>query len=201
MATSVAALFNGISPVHMNMAQFWHYSVYCGLAARTLAQRCKLSDSERLFVEGLLCDIGHLVIYEKVPQLAEQAMAKSKKEGSPLFQMERSLIGCDYAQVGAVLMEGWNLPSSLQNSVRYHTQPMQASANNLEISLVHIARLMASAIDTGQPVDQVQLRVDAEAWQTTGLEAEQIAEVHAHADQDTLAVVNSLFSNMAKAAS
>lgn len=197
LATSVAALFKGISPVHMNMAQFWHYSVYCGLAARAFAKCCKLMDSERLFVEGLLCDIGHLVIYEKVPQLAEKAMAKSKKEASPLFSAERTLIGCDYAQVGAVLMRGWNLPQSLQNSVRYHTEPTLAPRDNLEVSLVHIARLMASAIDSGQPLERVQLRVDAEAWQNTGLAVEHISEVHERADEDTLAVVNSLFSNLA----
>jgi len=94
-------------------------------------------------------------------------------------------------------MQGWNLPLSLQNSVRYHTEPMLASHDRLEVSLVHIARFMASAIDTGQPLERIQLRVDTEAWQNTGLTVEQISEVHEKADQDTLAVVNSLFSNMA----
>jgi HD-like signal output (HDOD) protein len=198
LATSVTALFNGISPVHMNMAQYWHYSVYCGLAARALAECCQISDSERLFVEGLLCDIGHLVIYEKVPDLAEKAMANTEKDGSPLYLEERALIGCDYAQVGAALMQGWNIPSSLQNSVRYHTEPALAAEDNLEISLVHIARLMASAIDSGHAMDQVQLRVETQVWQSTGLKVEHIIAVHERADQDTMAVVNTLFSNLAK---
>jgi HD-like signal output (HDOD) protein len=200
LATSVAALFNGISPEHMNMGQYWHYSVYCGLAAQALGKCCHLNDSERLFVEGLLCDIGHLVIYENVPELAEQAMAKSQHDGSPLYCAERALIGCDYAQVGAALMQGWNLPVSLQNSIRYHTEPAEASENNLEISLVHIARLMAAAADKGQDIDKDLLLIDPLAWKLTGLNDESIQSVHQQTDQDTIAVVNSLFSSTSAAA-
>jgi HD-like signal output (HDOD) protein len=195
LATSVAALFNGISPEHMNMGQYWHYSVYCGLAAQALGKCCHMEESERLFVEGLLCDIGHLVIYEKVPELAEQAMADSQRDGTPLFRTERAVIGCDYAQVGEALMQKWNLPVSLQNSIRYHTEPAEASENNLEISLVHIARLMAAAADTGQEIDKDLLLIDPLAWRLTGLNDESIRSVHQQADQDTIAVVNSLFSH------
>ena len=101
-------------------------------------------------------------------------------------------------KVGAALMQQWNLPPNLQNSVRYHTEPALAAEDNLEISLVHIARLMASAIDSGQAVDQVQLRVEAQVWESTELNAEHIMAVHERADQDTMSVVNSLFSNLVK---
>jgi HD-like signal output (HDOD) protein len=200
LATSVAALFNGISPEHMNMGQYWHYSVYCGLAAQALGKCCHLNDSERLFVEGLLCDIGHLVIYEKAPELAEQAMAESQRDGTSLYRAERALIGCDYAQVGAALMQRWNLPVSLQNSIRYHTVPAEVSENNLEISLVHIARLMAAAADKGQDIDKDLLLIDPLAWKLTGLNDESIMSVHQQTDQDTIAVVNSLFSSSSAAA-
>ncbi len=198
LATSVTALFHGMTPARMNMGRFWHYSVYCGLAARELARRSQLLDGERLFVEGLLCDIGHLVIYEKVPELAEQAMAITQRDGTPLFHAERAVIGCDYAQVGAALMEGWNLPAAMQLCVRYHIEPAETSECSLEASLIHIARLMASAADAGQDIEQNQLPVDPLAWQLTRLDAECIPLIHQQMERETLAVVNSLFSSSAK---
>lgn len=193
LATCVVALFNGISFARMNMGRFWHYSVYCGLAARELAKCSQLLDGESLFVEGLLCDIGHLVIYEKVPELAEQAMADAQRGGTPLFQAERAVIGCDYAQVGEALLRAWNLPAKMQLCVRYHIEPSETPEYGLEVSFIHIARLMALAADAGQVIGHNQLPVAQLAWQLTGLNDECITAVHQQVDQDTIAVVNSLF--------
>ncbi|MCP4410793.1 MAG: HDOD domain-containing protein [Gammaproteobacteria bacterium] len=193
LATSVTALFKGMTPDHMNMARFWHYSVYCGLVARDLAKYCKLAESERLFVAGLLSNIGHLVIYEQLPDLAEQALENSLRDGTPLYQAERSLIGCDYAQVGAALIQSWSLPAVLRDSILYHIAPEQATENTLLVSLVHIARLLAAAADAGQSPEQILSLVAPQAWDITELDTDTITTVHQQADIDTISVVNSLF--------
>lgn len=85
--------------IDLNVA--WRNSVYCAVASRLLASRCNVLDCERLFVEGLLHDIGHLVMYAKIPALASEALVRSRNEGTELFRVERKLIGVDYAEVGA----------------------------------------------------------------------------------------------------
>jgi HD-like signal output (HDOD) protein len=74
LAVSVTKAFSGLSQQVMNMSIFWANSFFSGLAARELARKCFLVDSERMFVEGLLRDLGHLLIYQYIPEQAEQAM-------------------------------------------------------------------------------------------------------------------------------
>ncbi|QYZ65789.1 MAG: HDOD domain-containing protein [Gammaproteobacteria bacterium (ex Lamellibrachia satsuma)] len=61
LAASVAQSFTNISNEVMDMERFWRTSVVCAITSRELASLCSSSDGERLFVCGLLHDIGHLV--------------------------------------------------------------------------------------------------------------------------------------------
>lgn len=183
LATSVTRAFKGISSRVMNMEAFWRNSIYCGMLSRQLAIRCNVLDSERLFVEGLLRDIGHLILYQKVPELAEEALRRSRQEGKPLFRLERELLGFDYADVGGELLRSWKLPTSLQEAVRYHTEPSRAREFPLEASIVHIADLIATPAGANEDADQLTLRVDPVAWRATGLSEESIDAVRQEVDQ------------------
>ena len=178
LATSVATAFSGLSPKVMDMDTFWRNSVYCGVAARLLATRCNVLDSERLFVEGLLCDIGHLIMYQRIPELAEQALVQARKNKMLLYSAERELIGFDYAQVGGILMRDWNLPPSLQESVHLHPVPSEATNYPLETAIVHIARTMVTGVDAGDSPEAWAGAVHPVAWQTTGLSDEAFASIH-----------------------
>ena len=101
LATSVASAFRGISPQLMNMRKFWHKNAYRALIAQGLASQDHRFDGERFFVEGLLSDIGHLVMYLRLPQAAEKALLRSQETGAPLHRVEREVLGFDYAEVSA----------------------------------------------------------------------------------------------------
>ena len=44
----------------------------------------------------------------------------------PLVEVEREILGLDYARVGATLMHQWQLPESLIESTEYHPEPLRA---------------------------------------------------------------------------
>ena len=153
----------------MDMRLFWKKSVFCGLVARELAKRCNLVDSERLFVEGLLRDIGHLVMYEKMPDQSQKAIVRSQGESQPLFQIERELIGFDFAQVGALLMEEWNLPLNFQESIRFHTEPGNTEVYPLETGILHIAGIIADWSLSEVPITEWISYISPVAWAATNL--------------------------------
>ena len=107
LAVSVTKAFSGLDQQVMNMNIFWANSFFCGLAARELARQCFLIDSERMFVEGLLRDLGHLLLYQHFPEQAEESMKTSASTGEPIHVTEQKLIGFDYAQVGKALVDTW----------------------------------------------------------------------------------------------
>ena len=177
LATSVAEAFDGLTVQGVDLAAYRRQSVYSGVTARSLAGRGNVLDLERCFVEGLLSDIGHLVMYTVEPEKALQAQQEAKELGETLISAERRLLGCDYIQVGAALLESWRVPESLQNAIRYQRTPDQAKDAKLGASLLNIAGILNRA-HMAQPQQEPALDLIADtAWQVTRLTPEDVLEV------------------------
>ena len=193
LATTVAEAFSGIPSELISMQDFWSNSIRCGLLCRRLAQECNVLDSERLFVEGLLHDVGHLIMYQGLPEASAAALLESQQQDKPLFLVERELIGCDYAQVGFALMRSWHFPPGLIESVRYQNEPARAEDFPLEVAIMHIAvRLKQHAIAEAEATGGMP-RIDAAAWQVTGLAQEVIEPVCAAAAEQLATTIDMLF--------
>lgn len=149
LATSVAHSFSGIDPKLYDVSNFWNNSVFCALVAQQLSKVCGLEQPERLFVAGLLSNLGHLILYQSVPQETQRAQRLSLEQLRPLVEIERELLGLDYARVGAMLMRQWQLPESLIESTEYHPEPLRAQRDPLATAIVHTAALMAQARSNG----------------------------------------------------
>jgi HD-like signal output (HDOD) protein len=139
MAASAAEVFSKIPPNLIDMAAFWQHSVYTGLIARNLANRCNVLHSERLFTAGLLHDVGRLLMLMKMPEETGKAAALHLESKEEICGIERKLAGFDHAQVGEALLSHWNMPDNLCHSVLFHHDPASATDAHLEASIVHIA--------------------------------------------------------------
>ena len=139
LAASAAEVFSRVPGELIDMATFWQHSVYCGLVARHLAQRCSVLHSERLFTAGLLHDVGRLLMLMKLPENTAQAESLRILSKKDVCELEQELIGFDHAEVGNALLQHWNMPSNLCASVLYHHNPREAHDAHLEAALLHIA--------------------------------------------------------------
>jgi len=147
LVTSVANSFEGMSNEVMDMQRFWRQGVRRAITGRELAVLCNVLDGERLFVAGLLCDIGHLYIYQLAPQKAQQAIELAQVQGIPLYKAEQAVLGTDYAQVGAELMRRWQLPQSLWEPTECHVEPTGSQEYELFTSLMHIAVHLTDGVE------------------------------------------------------
>lgn len=172
LASSVAEAFARMQPDMMGVKKFWRGSVLRGLSATALAREGALVDLGRVFTEGLLSDLGHMVLYTKCPELAVQALAQTRDTPWELAQAETALIGCNFAQVGGALTDAWKLPPCFGESIRHQVAPYDAGAYTLEASLLHVAGFMAHAEASGESRDGLLAHIDPYAWQHIGLEPE-----------------------------
>ncbi len=74
LVTSAAEIFTGIPADLVDMTEFWRYSVTTGIIAKALSTRCNVLPGERLFVMGVLHDIGRLVIYLRLPEQSRDVL-------------------------------------------------------------------------------------------------------------------------------
>ncbi len=142
-ATTVGRTFSGMPIQLMDVPMFWRKSVLCALLAGKIATSCGLDDSERFFIEGLLRDIGHLVLYQTVPQRAQSALIEAGYLGTSLAEVEQSNIGCDFAEVGAELIRSWCMPVQIEQAIRCQLSPNDAGEFILHASIVHLAGAVA----------------------------------------------------------
>ena len=184
--------FSGIPDSIINLSAFWRSCIYCGIVARLLAKKCRLPASERLFTSGLLHEIGHVVMYTKIPELAQQILLESEQTAEPVFKREREILGFDYAQLGRELMQLWHLPESYQTITEFHLEPEKATRFQVETAIVHLARHIVLAEEPDGEAGNKQPAVSPEIWQMTLLteniadEVQSIAKLHVDEVMDSL---------------
>lgn len=194
LATSIMNLFKGIPEDLVNMESFWRHSVACGLTAKILAtyRRCEMN-VERFFAAGIIHDIGRLIIYKKIPETAKEMILRCKTNRELLFLVEKEVIGFDHADLGRVLVQFWNLPPSLEEVVAYHHSPREARRYPVETAVVHIADIIAHAMQFGKSGEQYIPPIDEKAWELIGVPTSVLSPTMDQLEREIKDVVQSLF--------
>lgn len=174
VAVSAVKSFSAIPNDVVNMDTFWRHSIYCGILARLLAKRCHVLHTERLFIAGLLHDIGSLVIYNRAPDIAKRILEIAEGDEEKVFNAELQELGFSHAELGGELLKEWTLPESLQEAVAFHHQPGRAKGGKLEAAIVHIANVLANQSELGafSEVKVLPVEIDDAAWAAVGLDPE-----------------------------
>jgi len=177
LATSAAQAFRSISTKLIDMESFWQHSVRAALAARGLAEASLSSHGERVFLSALMHDIGKLVLYHQFPA-ASTRILETVRAGEALDGAEEAAFGFTHADVGALLLERWNLPAALTMPVRFHHRHDEAVEFRQEAALLHLGNQMAHSMDgDGTVIKPSMLDVTSEAWEQAGCSLAAINQV------------------------
>lgn len=176
LAISVSAVraFSKIPVQLINMDTFWRHSLFCGIIARYLAKRCGILHPERLFVAGLLHDIGELVLFARAPEKTRDLMLVAEGEENVLAYAEQQEFGFNHADLGGLLATLWQLPETLVESISYHHTPFDAVCSKQQAAIVKIADILADRSELGalfesQRHQGAPLEIDNSLWRVTGL--------------------------------
>lgn len=172
IAASAIEMFSAVPEASLNKVRFWRHSLYCGVIARLLAEQCNVLHSERLFVAGLLHDIGKLIIAQRLPDVTKQILEEVQLCQRPEIEIEKAILGFTHAEVGCELMTAWNMPEALINSVSHHHAPQAAENGVMETCLVHIANCLTDEAENGLDMKSPVMikEVQPFAWEMTGLD-------------------------------
>jgi len=143
LAVSVVKAFNHLPSTLMDMQQYWRDSIRCGILARILGTQLGKKSSSTLFTAGLLLDIGCLIIYIRLPEVATKILLEASRQQRPRQDMESQILGFDHARVGAELMDYWRLPAYLKEVVAAHHRPQLAENYPDDAMLLYQAQQLA----------------------------------------------------------
>ena len=198
-ATTIGRRFSGMTTEVMDLSAYWRKSILCALMAAKIAKACGIRDSERFFIDGLLRDIGHLVLYQTLPLRAQAALIEAGNLGTSLADVEQASIGCDYAEVGAELIRSWGMPPQIEQAIRHQLNPHAAGEHILNASIVHLAGVVADQRELSPSHTGQDLSFDPYAMQLTGFNIDEQPVLLREA-QDQLQETLALFGPPAMAA-
>lgn len=173
LAVSAIKSFSSLPTALVNIDTFWRHGIFTGLIARDIARQCRILHPERLFVAGLLHDIGSLVLYTKKPEeMADLLLIADGDEGI-LHQAELDALGFTHADLGGALAHTWLLPDALQEAITYHHLPAYAQDARIETAIVHLAEALANQSEIGAFCENPgENLIDPAVWEILGISAE-----------------------------
>ncbi len=165
LAVSVVGLFKGIPEDLITMELFWKHSIACGLTARILATSQRETNLERFFVSGILHDIGRLVMFINAPGPSREMIEVCRSEGRLLHDVERERLGFDHGEVGGSLLRAWKIPARVAEPVEFHHRCSRAGQYPRETAILHLADLIAHALEFGSSGEVLVPQLDHQAWE------------------------------------
>lgn len=169
LATTVLDMFDGIPWEHENMSSFWQHSIRCSVIARIFATYRREPNVERFFVDGLLHDIGRLVMLMQLGEDYWDIVIYARENNLPYDVAERKVLGFDHCEVGGMLLKRWELPQHMVDAARYHRQPKKNGYACIDASVMHVADVLANVCMVAEGHDAVIPDLDEKAWAALGL--------------------------------
>ncbi len=143
LAAIVIDKFSGFPSDLVSMGDFWSRNLRCALIAQGIDRHLGKQFSESIFICGILHNIGQLVLFQKLPELAKgvKLMLQSTDDSTTAdeIRLENNIIGFDHFAVGAALTELWKLPQDITDSIRLHPYPDSIDNNFKIASIVRVA--------------------------------------------------------------
>ena len=177
MLTVARRLFTGIPADLMDLRRFWQDATGTGVYAGILGRMNNLLHAERVFVMGVLHDIGLLALCQTLPVQAREALFIADGDPDVLPEAERELLGYTHEEVGAALLARWHLPHSICQVAGFHHQPDRAFEFPLEVSIVHVAASIAAGDRLARSDAEILVRVNPLAIDLVSLTEQRLAAI------------------------
>ncbi len=132
--------------------RIFNHSVSVGFISKLLSDNLKLSISDEVVINGMLHDLGYMVLNRFFSDKYEDVLKRMEKEES-LLEAEKAVLDFSHADIGAWLADKWNLPASVSDAIRHHHTPSLAKKNSKSAAVIHIADYLTTR-DIQGPIDK-----------------------------------------------
>jgi HD-like signal output (HDOD) protein len=149
---------------------FCRHSLSRAIAAEHLAERTKLVDTGLAYTAGLICTAGKLAIAYACGEWFGPIRERQQADGCTWIEAERAVLGYDYAQAGARLLQVWRFPASLVAAAEFQLKPAGAPEELRPLlAVLHAAQYLATAMGAGVTEDGFLYEINGEFLTAFGI--------------------------------
>ena len=182
LCSQACSQFDRDKPLPFSIDRLWTHSMAVGERARRIAllQTHQPEMADEAFTAGLMHDIGILVLAANLPDAYQELWQSLPQRSTPLWQLEKEVLGASHAEIGAYLLARWGMPITLIEAVAYHHEPARGIQDGFTVlTAVHGADAIVSEETAGcetsvlpaldEPyLESLGLRERVEIWRKCG---------------------------------
>jgi HD-like signal output (HDOD) protein/signal transduction histidine kinase len=127
------------------LTAFWRRSLISANFAHILANLTSYRAPEEAYLSGLLMDLGQLILLNRHSQQYLDVWTSASGDRDLLAQ-EQEHFGTTHAELGADLIESWELPGFMADAVRYHHE-----AGSQILDAQHLVKIVNLASQLSTP--------------------------------------------------
>ena len=162
-----------LSSYGITAKDYWSASVAAALVMESLAKPAGLHP-ENAYTLGILHAIGRVLINRIIE---EKGFAIFWDGHQPIEEWERSALGFDYAEAGAVLLEHWRFPAATYDVIRRQLQPGPVPETVSLLSALQFTRRLLALTGLDFEKQNWQLPEADPFLQASGLDAAFVSEL------------------------
>ncbi len=117
----------------------WRQSQVSAIMARSIAKKAKFPNPDIAYTAGLLKDVGKVILDEYVSDSYKDILDMIAGETISYVSAEEQILGFNHGQVGAKIVDKWNLATELVEAIEHHHNPFKTFMNLELVSIVHIS--------------------------------------------------------------
>jgi putative nucleotidyltransferase with HDIG domain len=152
----------------------WKHSVSVAVGMQELAKMLGTRLPGYAFSAGILHDVGKLVLGTYLEIDASPIVSLAYEQHLSFEVAERRILGIDHAEVSAVLLDSWGLPSSIVDVSRWHHQPDHLLGDKLVVDLIHVADNLSIMSGVGTGIDGLNYSPSSDVLERLGLTEDMI---------------------------
>lgn len=176
--TIAIAFLNSFKAFYVDYEKFWLHSITTAYIAVKLNELTKAKvSSDKLFTGGILHDIGILVLDQYFTNIYRKVFDISINRNFELSIVEQKVLGVTHAEIGAFLLDRWNIPNQVTDIIQYHHQPQNSKIAQRDTKLIYLANFIANnrGYDNGTGTFPEHFYDDI--WMELRLSAEDIPQI------------------------
>jgi HD-like signal output (HDOD) protein len=117
--------------------KFWTHSIISSVICREIAKSINYKIVGEAFVAGLIHDIGIFIMSQFYQKEFKELIERVEIDGIDLISVEKDIYGFTHEEIGSWLLERWNFPVQLVESISLHHHPEFAKINPILTSLLY----------------------------------------------------------------
>ena len=127
--------------------EFIKHSILCGAVSNAISLATTFGNPNEVYLSGMMHDIGVIVIYRYFEEEWNRINTLIRDEHISRLEAEYEVFSEDHGYIGAELLDIWNVPKPITDSVRFHHSPEKAEENSEDVAVTFLGNALTRQID------------------------------------------------------